>query len=156
MRMKPLVLWSVAAALAVGASSAAVSAATSGTGHDVLSPADVARDLAGGAPVVPATSPLPASPAPAGSGQPLDTPGGVVVASCEATGPTLLRWAPKSGYRVGHTSASPAAAGIVFETDGDNDVTVTITCVDGRAHAEFTVGKDDHGGGGGDDNGGHG
>jgi hypothetical protein len=116
----------------------------------------VSRALAGGAPVVPATSPMPSASVPAGGVQALETPGGLVVASCESAGPVLLRWSPKTGYRVGHTTTGPGQAGIVFETDGDNDVTVVIRCVDGSAHATFTVGIDDHGGNGGGDGGGGG
>lgn len=146
MGIKPLVLWSAAAVLAVAASSAAVSAATSGTGHDVLDRSDVARELAGAGPNV-SLSPLPSASASGATGQAIDTPGGLVVVNCAATGPVLVRWTPKSGYRLGHTVDGPGQTSIVFETSNDRDVIAVIRCVDGQARASFAIGDDDHGGG---------
>ena len=144
MRMKPLVLWSAAAVLAVAASSAAVSAATHGSGHDVLSTSDVSRALAD-APAA-ASQPAPTG-SPTDAGQVVTTPGGIIVVDCGKGGPELLRWVPKSGYRVDHTfNAGGGDVGIVFEAAGDRDVTVTVACAIDKVTSKYVVGSDDHGG----------
>jgi hypothetical protein len=145
-------LWGAAVVLAVGAGTAAVAAASGGSGRSVLSQGDVDRALA--------ASPNPsAKPQPSGTPDPSRKPGaaqlfrvtgGTVVAHCVANAAILIRWTPDTGYRADDPILGPAAAvSIRFESDTLPDVKVTVTCPADKPVAKTSADGDDHSGGGG-------
>jgi hypothetical protein len=142
-----LTLGGVAAIVAVGAGTAAVSAATTGSGQNVLSRSDVARVLAN-APAPAATNPTNAQAQTSADGsQVANTVGGTVVVRCSGNTATLLRWSPKAGFRADDPVFGPASAvSVRFESDAAEDVLVSVHCVNGAATATTTTDGDDHGG----------
>jgi len=143
-----LTLGGVAAVVAVGAGTAAVAAASTGNGHDVLSQQDVARQLAAvPAPVATANTSLSgAAPAEDGS-QAVSTVAGTVVVRCTGNVTTLLRWTPTTGFRADDPVFGPASVVAVrFESDVAEDVKVSVSCINGKAAATTTIDADDHGG----------
>jgi hypothetical protein len=142
-----LTLGGVAAIVAVGAGTAAVSAATTGSGQNILSQSDVARVLAK-APAPAATNPTNAQAQTSAAGsQVANTVGGTVVVRCSGNTATLLRWSPKAGFRADDPVFGPASAvSVRFESDVAEDVLVSVHCVNGIATAATTADGDDHGG----------
>jgi hypothetical protein len=143
-----LTLGGVAAIVAVGAGTAAVAAASTGNGHDVLSQQDVARQLAARpAPVATANSTL-SNAASAGDGsQAVSTSAGTVVVRCTGDVTTLLRWSPITGFRADDPVLGPASVvSVRFESDVAEDVRVSVHCVNGVAAATTALDADDHGG----------
>jgi hypothetical protein len=142
-----LTLGGVAAVVAVGAGTAAVAAASTGNGHDVLSQQDVARQLAAvPAPVATANTSLSgAAPAEDGS-QAVSSVAGTVVVRCTGDVTTLLRWTPTTGFRADDPVFGPASVvSVRFESDVAEDVKVTVACVNGVASATTAPDGDDHG-----------
>src|SRR5215475_7368681 len=141
-----LTLGGIAAVVAVGAGTAAVNAATTGSGHNVKSQSDIANLLAAApAPASTATN-VPTTASGDGS-QVANTAGGTVVVQCSGNVATLLRWTPNSGFRADDPVVGPASVvGVRFESDVAEDVTVSVTCANGVAKATTTAEADDHGG----------
>jgi hypothetical protein len=142
-----LTLGGVAALVAVGAGTAAVNAATTGSGHDVKSQADIANLLAAApAPAATTATNVPATASDDGS-QVANTVGGTVVVRCSGNVATLLRWSPKTGFRADDPVIGPSSlVSVRFESDVAEDVTVSVTCANGVAKATTTPEADDHGG----------
>lgn len=141
-----LTLGGVAAIVAVGAGAAAVNAATTDDGHNVLSQRDVANRLAAEHASVGANAtPSRAAPATDGS-QVANTVSGTVVVRCSGNVATLLRWSPKAGFRADDPVFGPASVvSIRFESDVAEDVRVSVSCANGVA-AATTAADDRHGG----------
>jgi hypothetical protein len=76
----------------------------------------------------------------AGADQPLDSPGGTVVARCMAGGVYLAFWSPAQGFRVDDVIRGPAAVARVSFESLTQEVTMTIRCVGGVAQS--TVGQE--------------
>jgi hypothetical protein len=165
-------VWTGAAVLAAGVATAAVAASRTG-GGGVLSPEDVAAQLAadnagtGGADdpagddhgddadgIGSTTSP--SAPSDASVSRVVKTTGGTMVVKCQGNVATLVSWTPNTGYRADDPVRGPAAkVALKFESDTSDDVMVSVTCADGQAVKKETVEADDHGGGnGGGGNGG--
>jgi hypothetical protein len=146
-----------------------------GASGQVLSQADVQRDLAAQRPAAgsaaqPGAAPTAGprgsqSPRPAASGSPASVPGefhstgGIVLASCSAGRVTLTSLIPMPGYEV-TSHRGPAASAWVEFRSGGSGTTVTATCAGGQPHFAASAGDngggDDHGGGGGGSGGGSG
>jgi hypothetical protein len=150
-----VLLWSVAAVVAVSAGVAAVSFASGDGGRDVLSRQDVDRaldappaDTSPSATSASAGSASTSAPAAAPvSGQAITTSVGAFVVSCDGGRPTLLRCTQKSGYRVDDDARFEGdTLRLEFESDVRADVTVEISCVDRHPQAQLTAQADDHGG----------
>ncbi len=141
-----------AAAVAVAAGATAINAATTGTGHHLLSSDDVARQLAA-LPSVAASSEGLSTPAPgalSGDGsQVVRSDGGTVVARCDGAVTTLLRWTPNSGFRADDDATGASAHTVTVEFTSDStEIHVMVTCDNGAATG--TIYTDDrHGGDGG-------
>ena len=147
-----LVIWSVAAAAAIGLTTTAVTVANAtgggGGGDDVLSQDEVAREL--GEQTAPdRSSPEPTPTELAVTGQPMTlerTPGRLVVV-CDDDTASLTSWSPNPGYRVDDVVRGPAAeVSVWFESDSFDDVEVVVTCDGGKPSANELVEPDDHGG----------
>ncbi|MDG6104298.1 hypothetical protein Daura_11340 [Dactylosporangium aurantiacum] len=150
-------------ALAGGAWLATVAAATAvatgavgsmregifGTSDTPYSEAEVAALLAGSSagPTSAASSPQPASTptsaGPTGVVRALTTPGGTIVAVCEAGLATLRSWTPNTGFEAEHVQRGPAAvASLRFKArSGGGDVRAQVRCV--GAEPSLTLGGDD-------------
>jgi hypothetical protein len=140
-----LTLGGVAALVAVGAGAAAVNAATTGDGHNVLSRSDVAH-LLSAAPAETDSTSVAAAPA-AGGSQVVNSAAGTVVVRCSGNVATLLRWTPNSGFRADDPVSGPAAVvSVRFESDVAEDLKVSVTCANGVATGKTAVDADDHGG----------
>lgn len=142
-----MTLGGVAAIVAVGAGTAAVAAASTGNGHDVLSQQDVARQLAAvPAPAATANTSLSgAAPAEDGS-QAVSSMAGTIVVRCTGDVTTLLRWTPTTGFRADDPVFGPASVvSVRFESDVAEDVTVSVHCTGGVASATTAPDGDDHG-----------
>ncbi len=146
-----LTLGGVAAVVAVGAGTAAVAAASTGNGHDVLSQQDVARHLAAlPAPVATANTTLSDAAQAADGSQALSTAAGTVVVRCSGNVTTLLRWSPNTGFRADDPVFGPASVvSVRFESDVAEDLKVSVQCADGVATATTAPDADNHGRGGG-------
>jgi hypothetical protein len=139
-------LWGAAVVLAVGGGTAAVAAASTGTGRHVLSQHDVDRELGAAPSTSPSPAPIAASSNASDNSQVVRVSAGTVVVTCEGDTARLLRWTPKTGYRADDPTYGPAAViSVRFESDTADDVTVTVRCVAGKAVASTTVDADDHG-----------
>jgi hypothetical protein len=175
-------IWLAGAALAAVGVTAALSllgaGIVGGGGGQVLTQADVHRELAR-QPPAPASpdpaSPTPASPAP-GTSRPGQAPhpsssrspapsvfhaaGGTVLASCSAGQVTLTHLIPAQGYQTDSNSRGPAASAWVKFQNGGTEQTVTVTCAGDHPRLvtapddEPTGGGGEPTGGGGDDHGG--
>ena len=145
-----LTLGGVAAVVAVGAGTAAVAAASTGNGHDVLSQQDVARHLAAlPAPVATANTTLSDAAQAADGSQALSTAAGTVVVRCSGNVTTLLRWSPNTGFRADDPVLGPASVvSVRFESDVAEDLKVSVQCAGGVATATTGPDADDHGRGG--------
>lgn len=88
-------------------------------------------------------SPSVSSPGAAGIVRALTTPGGTIVAVCEAGLVTLRSWTPTTGFEADHVQRGPAAvASLRFKArSGGGDVRAQITCAGNEPH--LTVGGDD-------------
>jgi len=75
-----------------------------------------------------ATSGAPAQSPTAQDGTVLASPGGEVVAACEAAGAYLLSWSPQQGYAVSGVDRGPAAVARVSFSSGFRTVTMLISC----------------------------
>jgi hypothetical protein len=133
-----------------------------GASGQVLSQADVHRDLARQPPApassgqlspAPVTSrsshPHPSSsrsPAAAQTAGSLAATGGTVLASCSAGQATLTGWFPAQDYQTDGYSRGPAASAWVKFSSGATEQTVSVTCA--GDHPRFTASLDDKGGGG--------
>lgn len=150
-----LVIWSVAAAAAIGVTTTAVTVAnaTGGGRDDVLSQDDVSRELGEGAA---ADGSAPGEPSPSSTmdrsvlnGTPITldrTPGRLVV-ECDGDEALLTSWSPNPGYRVDEVVRGPAAeVSVWFESDSFDDVEVVVTCDGDKPTANDLVEPDDHGG----------
>ncbi len=171
MRKRVLVaaaIWLAGAALAAIGVTAALNFlgdGAFGVGGQVLTQADVRRDLAQApAPTSTAASPAPTTP---GRSRPPGTPstrpsaatgtkhasGGTVVASCSGGRVTLTGWFAAQGYQIDGASRGPAQSAWVKFRGAAAEQTVSVTCADGRP--QFAVSLDNRGGGaggaGGDD-----
>jgi hypothetical protein len=140
-------LWGAAVVLAVGAGTGAVAAAGAGSGRQVLSQDQVDRDL-GTTPWTPPAAPHPVTTGGAPA-QALFTSAGAVAVECSGNTATLLRWTPATGFRADDPRMGPAATvSVRFESTAgsrdDEDLTVTVHCVNGTATA---VSGDDNGNG---------
>jgi hypothetical protein len=146
-----LTLGGVAAVVAVGGGTAAVAAASTGNGHDVLSQQDVARQLAAlPAPVATANSPLSDAASAADGSQAVSTVAGTVVVRCTGDVTTLLRWSPNTGFRADDPVFGPASVvSVRFESDVAEDMKVSVQCAGGVASATTATDADDHGRDGG-------
>ena len=146
-----LTLGGVAAVVAVGAGTAAVAAASTGNGHDVLSQQDVARHLAAlPAPVATANTTLSDAAQAADGSQALSTVAGTVVVRCSGNVTTLLRWSPNTGFRADDPVFGPASVvSVRFESDVAENLKVSVQCANGVASATTAADADDHGRGGG-------
>ena len=156
-------IWLAGAALAAVGVTAALSLLGAGVlgggGGQVLSQADVQRELAQQAPASPTLpSPAPASsrpghaPSPSSSRSPAPSvfhaAGGTVLASCSAGRATLTSLIPAQGYQADRDSRGPAASAWVKFQSGGTEQTVTVTCA--GDHPRFATPLDgDTGGGGG-------
>ena len=164
-RRAPLAVigWLAVAAAATGIGLAAVqvigSGISAGTGTDVITPAQAARDLeaAGTAPpsgVAPSGSTpspsgsQPTSPAPAAgptNQRLLAGPAGSVIAGCTPAGAKLISWTPAQGYSVERFDPGPGEyAEVRFRADGrsssgrgNGEVRVRIRCVRGEPIAAW-------------------
>jgi hypothetical protein len=154
-------MWVVAAAAAVGITTAAVTVANASSGRDdVLSQDDVSRELAGE--TTPATQPSQPGnqePAPDGEVSTFERTPGRVVVMCDGDQAWLVSWSPNPGYRVDDVVRGPGTqVSVWFESDSFEDVEVVVTCQAGQAVVTDLVEPDDHGGedddDGGDDHGG--
>jgi hypothetical protein len=168
-RMRKRVLVAVAIWLA-GATLAAIGVTAAlnflgdgafGVGGQVLTKAEVQRDLA----QAPAPASATASPAPATSGRshPPGTSsprpqaatgtkhasGGTVGASCSGGQVTLTGWFAAQGYQIDGASRGPAESAWVKFRGASAEQTVSVTCAGGWP--QFAVSLDNRGGGGGDD-----
>lgn len=154
-------LWVIAAVVAVGAATAAVTVANATGGRDdVLSQDEVTRQLGRGtdAPATPEASGTPQPPglSPQGVARSLQSRAGQVVARCDDGLAYLEAWSPNPGYRVDDVVRGPAAeASVWIESDSFEDVKILIRCDAGEPKLAELVEPDDHGGnrgpGGGDD-----
>ncbi len=141
-----------AAVVAVAAGATAINAATTGTGHHLLSSDDVARQLAA-LPTVAASAEGLATPGPgaaAGDGsQVVRSDGGTVVVSCAGDTTTLLRWTPNSGFRADDDATRAPAHTVTVEFTSDTaEIHVAVTCQGGVATGSVVT-DDRHGGNGG-------
>jgi hypothetical protein len=69
-----------------------------------------------------------APPTASSGGTVLTSPGGEVVAACQAAGAYLVSWSPLQGYEVGDVSRGPAAtARVTFESNASR-VIMTVSC----------------------------
>lgn len=80
------------------------------------------------------------------------TSGGTVFAACNSGQATLTSWILASGYQDDNVVRGPAATAQVTFKSSASEITVTVTCANGRP--TFATQADDNGGGGGDDHGG--
>jgi hypothetical protein len=144
-----LVIWSVAAAAAIGVTTTAVTVANATNGRDdVLSQDEVAREL-GEATAPDRSTPVPSPTEPAVSGEQvtLDRTPGRLVVECDGDQAWLTAWSPNPGYRVDEVTRGPAAeVSVWFESDSFDDVEVVVTCEAGEPVANDLVEPDDHGG----------
>jgi hypothetical protein len=166
-RMRKRVLVAVAIWLA-GAALAAIGVTAAlnflgdgafGVGGQVLTKADVQRDLAQ-APAPASASPAPATPGrshPPGTSSPRPSAatgtkhasGGTMVASCSGGQVTLTGWFAAQGYQIDGASRGPAESAWVKFRGASAEQTVSVTCAGGRP--QFAVSLDNRGGGGSDD-----
>jgi len=132
-----------------------------GPGGQPLSEADVRRSFAHAPAVAAGHSPAPVPHTSQSSGTPplrvsgsYPSSGGTVIASCAAGQVTLTNWIPNSGYGTDGSNPGPAASAWVKFKSGGTEVTVTVSCVNGKP--SFVTGADNRGGGrGGDGGSGH-
>ncbi|GIG49603.1 hypothetical protein ACFO1B_38185 [Dactylosporangium siamense] len=122
-----------------------------GTSDAPYSEADVEARLAASSsgptpppPTPPTASASTAAPVPTGVVRALTTPGGTIVAACEAGLVTLRSWAPNAGFEAERVQRGPAAvASLRFKArSGGGDVRAQVTCVDGEPRLT-TDGNDD-------------
>ncbi|MET7420774.1 hypothetical protein [Dactylosporangium sp. NPDC005555] len=105
---------------------------------------DALLAAASAAPTPPSTSPGSAAPsASAGQGgivRALTTPGGTIVAVCDAGLVTLRSWTPNSGFESDHVERGPAAvASLRFKArSGGGDVRAQVTCAGTEPHLTVT------------------
>jgi hypothetical protein len=141
-----LVIWSVAAAAAIGVTTTAVTVAnaTGGGRDDVLSQNDVSNELAEGA------TPSTPEPTPTNvTGEPVtfELTAGRLVVQCDGDQSWLASWSPNPGYRVDDVLRGPAAeVSAWFESDSHDDVKVAFTCDGNKPDVTELVEPDDHGG----------
>lgn len=150
-----LVIWSVAAAAAIGVTTTAVTVAnaTGGGRDEVLSQDDVSQQLGDGSAPGANQSPPPGSstadPSAVFDGSPVTlerTPGRLVV-ECDGDQALLTSWSPNPGYRVDDVVRGPATeVSVWFESDSFDDVEVVVTCQAGEPVVRDLVEPDDHGG----------
>ena len=84
-----------------------------------------------------------ASPGPTGVVRALTTPGGTIVAACEAGLVTLRSWTPNSGFEAEHVQRGPAVvASLRFKArSGGDDVRAQVSCA--GTEPQLTTGGDD-------------
>jgi hypothetical protein len=143
-----LTMWVVAAAAAVGITTAAVTVANASSGRDdVLSQDDVSRELAGETnPATQPSQPDNQQPAPDGEVSTFERTPGRVVVMCDGDQAWLVSWSPNPGYRVDDVVRGPGTqVSVWFESDSFDDVEVVVTCEGGQAVATDLVEPDDHG-----------
>jgi hypothetical protein len=76
----------------------------------------------------PDQGPATASPPATGDGTVLTSPGGEVMASCQAAGAYLISWSPLQGYEVNGVTRGPAATALVTFASNVNQVTMKVSC----------------------------
>jgi len=107
----------------------------------------VAPAIGSAVPTAPATppdqGPATASPPAAGDGTVLTSPGGEVVASCQAAGAYLISWSPLQGYEVDGVARGPAAAARVTFASNVSRVTMVVSCSGGVPSATSTRSGDE-------------
>jgi len=84
-----------------------------------------------------------ASPPAAGDGTVLTSPGGEVVASCQAAGAYLISWSPLQGYEVDGVARGPAATARVTFASNVSRVTMVVSCSGGVPSATSTRSGDE-------------
>jgi len=161
MRKRVLVavaIWLAGAALAAIGVTAALNFlgdGAFGVGGQVLTKADVQRDLAqapapasaSAAPATPGRSHPPgtSSPRPSAATGTKHASGGTVVASCSGGQVTLTGWFAAQGYQIDGASRGPAESAWVKFRGASAEQTVSVTCAGGRP--QFAVSLDNRGGG---------
>ena len=70
----------------------------------------------------------------------LTSPGGEVVASCQAAGVYLISWSPLQGYEVDGVARGPAATARVTFASNVNQVIMVVSCSGGVPTATSTRG----------------
>lgn len=128
-------LAAVTAAVLAGLSAVRLIDPGSGSGGEVLTPQQVAEQLAG-APATPSAAPAPSRPVEAVP-KVLSGPGGTVVAECHPGGfAYLVSWTPAPGYRVEDVQRGPSEhADVRFEGPGRSQARVR--CEEGVPSAEW-------------------
>jgi serine/threonine-protein kinase len=81
----------------------------------------------------------PAATSTSADGTVLTSPGGEVVAACQATGAYLVSWSPLQGYEADDVSRGPAATARVTFSAGKSRVTMTVRCSAGVPSATSTT-----------------
>lgn len=137
-------LWVLVAAVATVIGLVAVNAAGTGvlgTTAEPLTPGQVHAALSRTKPIA-TTSPSSAATA-RGVRRTLASAGGTVVAQCANTRVTLLSWSPAQGYEADDISRGPASrASIKFKND-NTELTLAVTCRNGRPTARMNSDRDD-------------
>jgi hypothetical protein len=76
----------------------------------------------------PSPSPSPSSSPAAQPGTLLTSPGGTIIATCQAAGAYLLTWSPQQGYEVDDVVRGPAAVASVRFVSPAHAVTMEVSC----------------------------
>jgi hypothetical protein len=118
--------------------------ATSVPGPTTPPPTMVPVDAPGGA--TPAKTTPPAAPPPPVD-QTLSSAGGAVVVRCRTDGAYLVGWSPAPGFTAGDIVRGPAATVQVSFEQEEHELTVSVQCVYGAAHATVTEEESGHHGG---------
>lgn len=112
-------------------------------GGEVVTPQQVARQLASATasppagPSSPAVTPTAGASSTAAATKVLSTPGGSVVAECQGTTVRLVSWAPAPGFGVKRADPGPDEhADVTFE-DSAGKVELRVRCVNGRPTASW-------------------
>jgi hypothetical protein len=127
-----LVIWAVAAAAAIGVTTAAVTVANAtGGGDEVLSQDEVSRELAGetAAPDPPAGDVSPPAATDDGQTSTLQSEAGQLMVRCDGALVWLESWSPNPGYRADAVVRGPTAVVVQFASDQYEDIEVAVWCV---------------------------
>lgn len=150
--------WLVGAAASVGVGLVALSLIGDGTSArsvQPLTPDAVAREVsaaptpsqpspAGPSPTVPRSAAPQTRPGGAHTDRAVTSPGGTVVARCDAAGAYLLSWSPAQGYRADDVHRGPAPEVWLQFESLTGAFHVTVRCVGGVPQSQ--VRQDDDGG----------